>query len=379
MITVAAARALKEIAPHIVQTSVGGTILCYVENETMVWVADSPQFTAPEFQVGLRISSREGILQAIEQRQTVTTNIPRTNGIRLQVTAIPVQDGEKVVGALAIAMPRPHPVTRAFPFFAPMLVDMFAEGAFMFVTNLQTVIFKQGSKKFDLPIQVGDGFQNITSITEAMRSKKTAYQEYDASTQGIPLVYITHPLFDDDTSEIIACFTMVLPRANEVKVREAAGSLNRGLTEVAAAIEEMAAATSNITNNEQRLNKNVKEVLRLSDQIEQVLAFIRQIADETKMLGLNAAIEAARAGEAGRGFGVVADEIRKLSDESKETVVRIRSLTNEIKVQVKETVQGSEQNLSASEEQAAAAQEITASLENMTQQAEELDRIAKDL
>lgn len=379
MITVAAANALKEIAHLIVQTSVGGTILCYVENETMVWVADAPQFTAPEFKVGRQVSSQEGILQAIEQKQTVTTNIPRTNGIRLQVTAVPVQEGEKVVGAIAIAMPRPHPVTRAFPFFAPMLADMFTEGAFMFVTNLQTVIFRQGSKKFDLPIQVGDGFQNIASVIEAMRSKKTVYQDIDASVHGVPVAYITYPLFDDDTSEIIACFTMVLPRANEAKVRDAAGSLNRGLAEIAAAIEEMAAAASNITNNEQRLNQNVKEVLRLSDEIEQVLAFIRQIADETKMLGLNAAIEAARAGEAGRGFGVVAGEIRKLSDESKETVVRIRSLTDEIKLQVKETVTSSEQNLLASEEQAAAAQEITASLENMNQQAEELDRIAKDL
>jgi len=379
MITVAAANALKEIAPLIVQTSVGGIILCYVKNETIVWVADSPQFSAPEFKEGAQISSQAGILQAIEQRRTVTTNIPRTNGIRLQVTAVPVNEGEKVIGAVAIAMPRPHPVTRAFPFFAPMLADMFTEGAFMFVTNLQQVIYRQGSKKFDLPIQVGDGFQKITSITEAMRSKKTAYQEYDAKTQGVPLVYITYPLFDDDTSEIIACFTMVLPRANEMKVRVSAESLNRGLTEIAAAIEEMAAAASNITNNEQRLNQNVKEVLRLSDQIEQVLAFIRQIADETKMLGLNAAIEAARAGEAGRGFGVVADEIRKLSDESKETGGRNRALTDEIKVRVKETVQSSEQSLLASEEQAAAAQEITASLENMTQQAEELDRIAKDL
>jgi methyl-accepting chemotaxis protein len=56
------------------------------------------------------------------------------------------------------------------------------------------------------------------------------------------------------------------------------------------------------------------------------------MADETQMSGLNAAIEAARAGDAGRGFGVVAEEIRKLSDQSKQTAEQIRQLTKTIEV-----------------------------------------------
>lgn len=56
------------------------------------------------------------------------------------------------------------------------------------------------------------------------------------------------------------------------------------------------------------------------------------MADETQMSGLNAAIEAARAGDAGRDFGVVAEEIRKLSDQSKQTAEQIRQLTKTIEV-----------------------------------------------
>lgn len=380
MITVAAAHALKEIAPLITQTSVGGTILCYVENDTMVWVVDSPQFTAPEFREGVRVNAQHGILPAIEQKRTVTTNIPRINAIRLQVTAVPVIDGDQVIGAVAIVMPRPHPVTRAFPFFAPMLADMFPEGVFMFSTNLQSVLYCQDSKKFSLPIKVGDTFERLPNVTEAIETKKTVLQKVDEGMTGIPQTSITYPLFDEDNpSQVIACFCLVLPRVIEVKMSQTAENLNRGLAEIAAAIQQMAAAASLITSNEQNLYKSINQVLHLSEDIEQVLSFIRQIADETKMLGLNAAIEAARAGEAGRGFGVVAGEIRKLSDESKETVVRIRSLTDSIKEQVKATVIGSERNLNASQEQAAAAQEITASLENLTSLSEELDRIAKDL
>jgi methyl-accepting chemotaxis protein len=113
-------------------------------------------------------------------------------------------------------------------------------------------------------------------------------------------------------------------------------------------------------------------VFELSERINEVLGFIKQIADETKMLGLNAAIEAARAGDLGRGFGVVAEEIRKLSDESRVTVVKIRELTEQISNKVVETTTKSEQTMRASEEQAAATEEITAMSEEMKQIAQNI-------
>jgi len=121
------------------------------------------------------------------------------------------------------------------------------------------------------------------------------------------------------------------------------------------------------------------EASKLSEAIHEVLGFIKQIADETKMLGLNAAIEAARAGDVGRGFGVVAEEIRKLSDESKETVVKIRDLTEQINNKVYETSQKSDLTLRATEEQAAATEEITASVEEITAMSEEMKRVSQNI
>lgn len=69
------------------------------------------------------------------------------------------------------------------------------------------------------------------------------------------------------------------------------------------------------------------EKVRAVDEINTLAEAIKQITEQTNLLALNAAIEAARAGEAGRGFSVVADEIRKLAEDSKDAVTRIQSTT----------------------------------------------------
>ncbi|OMD43929.1 hypothetical protein BSK56_23255 [Paenibacillus borealis] len=76
------------------------------------------------------------------------------------------------------------------------------------------------------------------------------------------------------------------------------------------------------------MERSVDELSSSSRQIQKIVAAVQEIADQTKILSLNATIEAARAGEHGRGFSVVAQEVNRLAEDTKNTVVRIGELTD---------------------------------------------------
>jgi ligand-binding sensor protein len=163
------------------------------------------------------------------------------------------------------------------------------------------------------------------------------------------------------------------------KLKAVVDTLNDGFHQVSATMEELAASATDISGNQASLNNEIKNVNTVTAKIDEVMDFIKDIADETRLLGLNAAIEAARAGEAGLGFGVVAQEIRKLSADSKETVSRIRDLTTIIKDSVDKTVAMGNETTSTIEQQAAAIEEVTATVEEITSLTEQLNDLANEM
>lgn len=141
------------------------------------------------------------------------------------------------------------------------------------------------------------------------------------------------------------------------------------------------------------ISTNLKEVLNKASNVRKISDLIRSLAGQTNLLSLNAAIEAARAGEAGRGFNVVAEQVRKLADDSQRAVnqtdttiqeiIKILSLqdtyTQDLQNSINSISSVSEETSASTEESAAAAEEQAASMDSISSIITDLTKLAEGL
>lgn len=365
-----------------VETYDQGACFFMTDREKIIYKVASSRFDVPGTEIGSL--NKEGGVADIIIKSGEVRNLHLDKdlyGVRVNIIAGPMwsEDGT-IMGVWIMVLPRVHRLAQSFEDFAPILVEMFSEGGLMYISDKEKIINKQGSSKFDVPqLKVGDALDTNSAAVEAIRTRSKAVREESRERWGREGMVTCYPLVDDEQDEVVGVFGLALPRELPLQLKEMASNLGKGLSEVSAAMEEMAASASEVSQNQNSLNNDIERVQQNANEINKVLAFIKEIADETKMLGLNAAIEAARAGEAGRGFGVVAEEIRKLSDQSKQTVVQIKELIDRIHDSINNTKKVSDATLSSTEQEAAATEEVNASIEEMSSMAEQLDNLAAQL
>lgn len=213
----------------------------------------------------------------------------------------------------------------------PWIAEMMQTDMGFAVTDKEKFIIQRDGKTVKLNISPGDPVNPKSAMAEAMRTRTHAAKNMDASLYGIPVRIYGYPIFDEN-KRVIGSVGIARNIETWTGLNKSAEELLVSSDEVGNIINQFLQVASQLNNDSVMLQTKADEINTKFQKTNQILESIKAISSQTRLIGLNAAIEAARIGEVGRGFGVVANEIRKLSGNSNDASVEIEKTLNELQI-----------------------------------------------
>ena len=207
----------------------------------------------------------------------------------------------------------------------------YPEDACIVVFDTERVIGYIPGRYVDLKINVGETVEqhkNTTSI-RALRARKPLREERGPELFGFAYIASAVPIVD--RGQVIGVCTGVISNDRVNEMRTVSNELSSSVSEMSSTTEDLAIASVDVSKQLEALSQFAETATSDIQRINSIVGTVKDIAQKSKILGLNASIEAARSGEHGKGFAIVAKEIQKMAQSSTESTDTIAKELENIK------------------------------------------------
>lgn len=258
----------------------------------------------------------------------------------------------------------------------PLLKDILQEDILVSVSDREKLLYYRPSKDLDFKAKIGQKISADSPLNKCIKEEKIFNDIVPKEFLGVAFKSIVYPI-KNVNGTVIGTVAIGRSLENQFRIEESTDTLFSSLEESNATIEEINAGSEKLLNTIFQVVETVKQTEKNVKESNEIIGMIQNIASQSNLLGLNAAIESARAGESGRGFSIVASEMRKLAKLSGESSKKVSSVLSEISTKINEILSIIKEAQSISEGQSAATQEIAATLEEITASAQIVVEITK--
>lgn len=268
-------------------------------------------------------------------------------------------------------------VLNAFRVFAPYIPYLHTQDVMINISEGDRITYVSGAEKLGVSMKVGDPVNPNGADYEAMRTRQVVKKKIPKEVFGQEIESISIPIVDEDNNAV-ACVAVVKSLKRHYEISRLSEALSTALNQISDSTDALVNSSLAVSELNASISESIEDTTRQTKATDDIIGFVKNIAKQTNLLGLNASIEAARAGEYGRGFNVVAKETRKLSASSTESLKKIEEILKNIQssmVNVSEKMDQVNENFLKHTNEF---EEISSLIEELSANAEQLEDIAKN-